>query len=205
MKLYEKIAGLRRAAGLTQEKLGALLGVSPQAVSKWENDECLPDLALLPDLCRALHVSADALLDVPPQPAAKGKALVKADSVRIAAPAGVTLNIEGVQAVQAVQSAEGSPLLELLADDAALRIFRALGFHAADEAALAESCCLAPEAMREALFHLLRLEIIQCTPDGYALGANAYLLFAALSAAWLASPAGRADVSSITTSYSTTA
>lgn len=205
MKLYEKIAGLRRAAGLTQEKLGALLGVSPQAVSKWENDECLPDLALLPDLCRALHVSADELLDVLPQPVAKGKALVKAGVVRIAAPAGVTLNIEGAQAVQAVQAAEVSPLRDLLADDAALRIFRALGFHAADEAALAESCCLAPDALREALFHLLRREIIQCTPDGYALGANAYLLFAALSAAWLASPAGRAEVSSITTSYSTTA
>lgn len=153
-----------------------------------------------------MHVSADELLDVPSQPVAKGKALVKAEAVRIAAPTGVTLNIEGAQAVQAVQAAEVSPLLDLLADGAALRIFRALGFHAAaDEATLAESCCLAPDALREALFHLLRLEIIQCTPDGYALGANAYLLFAALSAAWLVSPAGRAEVSSITTSYSTTA
>ena len=205
MKVHEKIAGLRRATGLTQERLGALLGVSPQAVSKWENAECLPDLALLPDLCRALRVSADELLDIPPQIVSKGTALVKADAVRIAAPMGVTLRIEGAQAVQAVQEADAAPLLEWLADDAALRIIRGLNFGALREEALAAQCGLAADALREALFRLLQREIIQCTPDGYALGANAYLLFTALAAAWLAGPAARAEISSITTSYSTTA
>ncbi len=37
MELNERIASVRKAAGLTQEALGARLGVTRQAVSKWEN------------------------------------------------------------------------------------------------------------------------------------------------------------------------
>ena len=156
VKIYEA----RKASGFTQEKLGAMLKVSPQAVSKWENGESLPDLALVPALCAALHLSADALLGVPPQPAAKGKALVRADAVRIATPAGVTLTIEGAQAVRAVQGADMSSMLELLADDAAMRIVRAMGVGAAaSEEALAQASGLAADAVLDALFRLLRLEI----------------------------------------------
>lgn len=54
----------RKAQRLTQEQLGAELGVSAQAVSRWENGDSAPDLGLLPDLCRVLGVSADALLGV---------------------------------------------------------------------------------------------------------------------------------------------
>ena len=204
MKVHEKIVSLRRAAGLTQEKLGALLNVSPQAVSKWENAECLPDIALLPALCAALHVSADELLDIPPQPVRKGTALVRADRVRIAAATGVMMTIEGAEAVKTVQAADVAPLLELLSDDAALCILRVLGFGAiASETELAEKCGLSTDAVRAGLFWLLRLEICQCTSDGYVLGSNAYLVYAAMSTAWLASPAGRAEITSITTSYST--
>lgn len=202
--LSEKISEGRRAAGLTQEKLGALLGVSPQAVSKWENAECLPDLTLIPALCEALKTSADELLEVAPLRCQKGSAKVCAGEVRISTPRGISLIITGTEAVQAVQRADVSALHDLLADEGALRILRALGFTAtASEKELAQKCSLADEAVRNALFHLLRHEMCQCTPDGYVLGANAYLAFAALAAAHLASPEGRAEVSSITTSYAT--
>lgn len=58
--LSERIAALRRGRGLTQEQLGRLMGVSAQAVSKWEKGGA-PDLALLPLLADRLGVSIDAL------------------------------------------------------------------------------------------------------------------------------------------------
>lgn len=204
MNIHKKIAALRKAAGLTQEKLGALLGVSPQAVSKWENAECLPDLMLIPDLCAALRISADELLEVSPQAVVKGTALVTPDRLHITTPRGLTLSLSGSEAVQAVQRAELSSLRDLLADEDALRILREMSFTALGfEEDIAAKCNLSSEATRNAIFHLLRLEMCQCTPDGYVLGANAYLAYAALTAAYLASPAGRSDVTSITTSYTT--
>lgn len=56
------IQAARKSQGLTQEQLGARVGVSAQAVSKWENGETSPEVALLPDLCAALEASADALM-----------------------------------------------------------------------------------------------------------------------------------------------
>ena len=61
----ETIAERRRALGYTQEKLGELLSVSGQAVSKWEYSESLPDITLLPALCQMLGISSDELLDIP--------------------------------------------------------------------------------------------------------------------------------------------
>ncbi len=202
--LSEKISEGRRAAGLTQEKLGALLGVSPQAVSKWENAECLPDLTLIPALCEALNTSADELLEVAPLRCQKGTAKICSTEVRIRTPRGISLTLMGTQAIQAVQQADVSFLRDLLADEDSLHILPSLGFTAtASEEELAQRCGLSVEAIRDALFRLLRHEMCQCTPDGYVLGANAYLAFAALTAAHLASLEGRADVSSITTSYAT--
>ena len=63
--INEKIAELRKARSLTQEALGEKLGVSGQAVSKWEKGESLPDILLLPELCDILGISTDALLEVP--------------------------------------------------------------------------------------------------------------------------------------------
>lgn len=208
MKLHEKILSLRRKAGLTQEKLGTMLNVSPQAVSKWENEESLPDVVLIPALCAALHVSADELLDVPAQAAAgNGTALVCAGQIRISSQMGLSLAVTGEDAVRAVQHTDVSAVRELLAllgDDEALRIFRALSFAAIGfEAEIAAACGLTQEQTQAALFRLLKKEIIQCAPEGYVPGSNAYLVFAALAAAWLASPEGRADVGQITVTYST--
>lgn len=62
MTIGEKIASRRRAAGLSQEVLANQLGVSRQAVSRWENNESLPDTEKVLQLCRVLCVSADDLL-----------------------------------------------------------------------------------------------------------------------------------------------
>ena len=103
-----------------------------------------------------------------------------------------------------MQQADVTALRDLLMDNDALCILRVLGFTATSaEDTLAAQCGLSPEATQAALFRLLRLEMCQFTPDGYVLGANAYLAYAALAAAHLVSPSGRAEVSSITTSYST--
>ena len=63
MELKDRIALARKQAGLSQEQLGEQLGVSRQAVSRWELDEVLPETANLLPLSRALGVSVDSLLD----------------------------------------------------------------------------------------------------------------------------------------------
>lgn len=57
----KKIAELRKAQGMTQDELAEALNVSPQAVSKWENDLSCPDISLLPKLADLFNVSIDEL------------------------------------------------------------------------------------------------------------------------------------------------
>lgn len=57
-----RISRCRKEQGLTQEELAARMGVSPQAVSKWENDVSCPDISLLPQLCGTLGITSDELL-----------------------------------------------------------------------------------------------------------------------------------------------
>lgn len=60
--LARNISRYRKERGLTQEELARLLGLSFQAVSKWENAQTMPDIALLPGLSKALEISVDKLL-----------------------------------------------------------------------------------------------------------------------------------------------
>jgi len=64
-----RIAAMRRECGFTQEELAEKLGISAQAVSKWENDLTCPDISLLPALAKLLGVTTDTLLtgDQPPE------------------------------------------------------------------------------------------------------------------------------------------
>ena len=55
-----KIRQYRRLRGITQEQLGSLVGVTTQAVSKWERGGT-PDAELLPEIADVLEVSVDAL------------------------------------------------------------------------------------------------------------------------------------------------
>ena len=56
-----RIAAYRKEQGLTQEGLAQKLGVTNQAVSKWESDQCCPDIMLLPALADVFGISMDAL------------------------------------------------------------------------------------------------------------------------------------------------
>lgn len=57
MSIGKNIAKYRKAAGLTQEELGAKLGVTNQAVSKWESQVSMPDVMLLPEIANSLGVT----------------------------------------------------------------------------------------------------------------------------------------------------
>ena len=60
----EKLRQLRRKKGLSQEAVAKELGISRQAVSKWETDIAQPDLDNLKKICEILDISADELLDI---------------------------------------------------------------------------------------------------------------------------------------------
>lgn len=62
MNIGNNIAALRKEKGITQEELANILGVSAQAVSKWENNSSCPDVALLTDIADYFGVTVDALL-----------------------------------------------------------------------------------------------------------------------------------------------
>lgn len=60
-KLNENIAFFRKKRGITQEELANALGVTNQAVSKWESGKCAPDIQLLPDIAEYFNISIDEL------------------------------------------------------------------------------------------------------------------------------------------------
>ena len=63
MSLSQNIKRFRLEKEMTQEQLASLLGISAQAVSKWETNETYPDGALLVPIANALDVSLDVLFD----------------------------------------------------------------------------------------------------------------------------------------------
>lgn len=66
MTMGKRIAMLRKQNGMTQDQLAERVGVSAQAVSKWENDISCPDISILPKLAETLGVTTDELLGVRP-------------------------------------------------------------------------------------------------------------------------------------------
>lgn len=68
MKLSDKIWVCRKKAGLSQEALAERIGVSRQAISKWETGEAAPEITKLPLLARTFGVTADWLLDDSAEP-----------------------------------------------------------------------------------------------------------------------------------------
>ncbi|MBQ6466396.1 MAG: helix-turn-helix transcriptional regulator [Clostridia bacterium] len=63
IKTGNYIKSLRKSEGLTQKELAQKLGISFQAVSKWERGDTLPDTGLLLELCDILNTTADKLLN----------------------------------------------------------------------------------------------------------------------------------------------
>ena len=61
MSMGKNIAYFRKSKGYTQEELGSKLGVTNQAVSKWESETSMPDIMILPRIANALDVTLDDL------------------------------------------------------------------------------------------------------------------------------------------------
>ena len=64
MNIGQKIKQLRFQRSLTQDQLAERLGISAQAVSKWENAVSMPDISILPTLSEVFGVSIDDLFDL---------------------------------------------------------------------------------------------------------------------------------------------
>lgn len=62
--LGKTICQYRQLSGMTQDELASRLGVTPQAVSKWERGNGLPDVVILRDICEVLGVDANVMLGV---------------------------------------------------------------------------------------------------------------------------------------------
>lgn len=61
-RMGERIGILRQEKGMTQSVLAERLGITPQAISKWERGMSFPDLSRLEELAKMLEVSVDYLL-----------------------------------------------------------------------------------------------------------------------------------------------
>lgn len=61
-RMGERIGILRQEKGMTQSVLAERLGITPQAISKWERGLSFPDLSRLEELAKMLEVSVDYLL-----------------------------------------------------------------------------------------------------------------------------------------------
>jgi transcriptional regulator with XRE-family HTH domain len=66
--LGKRIIANRKRIGFTQDQLAEKLGVTAQAVSKWENDQSCPDISILPKLAGLFGITIDELLGVTPEP-----------------------------------------------------------------------------------------------------------------------------------------
>ena len=126
-----RILRRRKEKGLTQEALANQLGVSNQAVSKWEGDVCCPDLQLLPLLADTLELSLDELFGR--ESMAKTAQKAEADSQIL--PVAVELPWEDDDAIHAVlfqghrllQPKQGSLFRHDKYDDALRRAHRCTG------------------------------------------------------------------------------
>lgn len=64
--IHLRIYDLRKVSQISQRQLADEVGVSVQTVSKWENNVCMPDIAMLPDIAKFFRVTVDELLGLSP-------------------------------------------------------------------------------------------------------------------------------------------
>ena len=83
IQIGNKIKALRGERQVTQEQLAVFLGVTPQAVSRWESGYAYPDIELLPSLAAFFDVSADALLGIQTEAREKRLAELKKEIKRL--------------------------------------------------------------------------------------------------------------------------
>lgn len=57
--ISKKIKEFRLQNGLTQNQFATMLGISSQGVSKWEREECYPDISILPEIAEVIGCKID--------------------------------------------------------------------------------------------------------------------------------------------------
>ena len=62
-KIGSLLKKIRKENNLTQEKFAEKLGVTPQAVSKWENGKNIPDISILKEIKKLYNIDLDSMLD----------------------------------------------------------------------------------------------------------------------------------------------
>lgn len=103
-QIGDAISRARQNRKLTQEEFAVRLGVTPQAVSKWERGNGLPDVSLLPDICNILSIEANQLLGIGRQPVAENNDSVAEQEIRshlIAEPLAVIFGSELIPCIVA--------------------------------------------------------------------------------------------------------
>ena len=99
LSLGRRIQALRKEQALTQDALAERMGITPQAVSKWENDQSCPDIMSLPQLAKELHTTVDTLLTgetadfSPATPAKRPEELIVRIAIKADDEARVCLNL----------------------------------------------------------------------------------------------------------------
>ena len=123
------ISTLRQRITLTQAQLGERLGVSYQAVSKWERGECLPDVSLLVDLANILETTVDNILCAGQTRAAyKGKISISdaAEGIRCIKRMGELLgrdNIIYLNAIRGINEGLNTDVEEAFANENIFEVF----------------------------------------------------------------------------------
>ena len=117
MSFGENLQTIRKKNHLSQEGLAEMLGVSRQAVSKWELGEGYPEVDKLLLLSQKLNVSIDSLLSGEDASPASGNGK-PADTIRIVSPhEGVIVNASKIMRSQPVKGGRNSPKYALYASD----------------------------------------------------------------------------------------
>ncbi len=115
MSFGENLQTIRRKNRLSQEDLAELLGVSRQAVSKWENGEGYPEVDKLLVLSEKLDISLDSLMGTGNRPAVSGEGSAPG-TIRIVSPnEGVIINASRVTRSQQYRGGKNSPKYALFA------------------------------------------------------------------------------------------
>lgn len=78
--LGKRIVRCRKGLGLTQDALAEKLGVTAQAVSKWENDQSCPDITMLPRLAEVFGITTDELLGIEKKEAVEAEVIPEHDN-----------------------------------------------------------------------------------------------------------------------------
>ncbi len=61
VKIGKFISKKRKEKNITQSNLAEMLGITDRAISKWENGNCMPDVSLIPELCKILDININDL------------------------------------------------------------------------------------------------------------------------------------------------